>query len=57
MENKRLRKFFTKNPNKKQPRSINFSKAFFEIDKALETCIEKISTENQLEASILKPWK
>ena len=43
-ENKKLRKLLTKGPNYTEPRTINFRKSYFEIDQALETCIEKMST-------------
>ena len=45
------------NPNYREPRSINFSKAWFEIDQALETYIESIFTKNKLETLPLTPWK
>ena len=42
-----------KGPNYREHRSINFRKASFEIDQALEACIEKVSTKNSLEPSTL----
>ena len=57
IENKKLKNLLTKGPNYKEARIINFSKPCFEIDLALEACIEKISAENKLEISKLTPWK
>ena len=42
-------KLLTKGPNQRKAKSINFRKAFLEIDQVLETCIEEISTKNNLE--------
>ena len=50
IENKKLGKFLSKSANYRDSRSIKFSKAFIEIGQAFETCIEKISTKNKLEA-------
>ena len=57
IENKKLRKLLTKNLNYRKPKSINFTKAFFEIDQGLEVRIERISTKDKLETSTLTPWK
>ena len=57
IENKKTRKLLTKNPNYREPRSIHFSKAYFEIDQALGTCIERIFTKNKLETSTVTPWE
>ena len=49
-----------KGPKYREPRSINFGKAYFEIDQALEACIEMMSKKrqkNKLELLTLKPWK
>ena len=55
--NKKLRKLLTKGSNYREPKSINFSKAYFEINLALKACIETLSTKNKLETSTLTPWK
>ena len=57
IENKKLRKLLTKNLNYRKRKSINFTKAYFEIDQGLEVCIERISTKDKLETSTLTPWK
>ena len=48
IENKKFRKILTKSPNYREPRSIGFSKTYFEIEQALEACIEKMSTKKQI---------
>ena len=55
--NKKLRKLLTNGPNYIEPKSINFSKVYFEINQALKACIETLSTKNTLETSTLTPWK
>ena len=57
LENKTLRKFLTKGPNYREPRSINFRKAYFKTDQVLETYIEKMSTKNKLQAPKLAALK
>ena len=46
---KEIRKHLTNGQNYRTPRSINFRKDFFEIDKALAASIEKKSTKNKIE--------
>ena len=40
-----------KDPNYKEPGSINFRKAYFKSNQELESCIEKMPTKNKLETS------
>ena len=42
-----LRKLLTKGTNYREPRSINLSKAYFETDQALESCIVTTVTINK----------
>ena len=44
IENKKFRKRLTNGPNYRELGRIKFSKAYFEIDPALDACIEKMST-------------
>ena len=55
--NKKLRKLLTKGPNYREPKSMNFSKTYFEINQALKACNETLSIKNKLETSTLTPWK
>lgn len=54
IKNKKLKNLLTKGPNYKEARIINFSKPCFEIDLALEACIEKISAENNIKTYTLE---
>ena len=46
-----------KGPKHTETKSIIFSKAYIEIEQALETFIEKASTKNKLETSTLTIWR
>ena len=55
IETKNLTKLLTKCSNYREPKSINFRKACFEIDQVLQTYIEKMSYKNKLGASKFAP--
>ncbi len=58
IQNARLRKLISKEPNFREPRTINWVKAKEEIKKGLDICVNNIITSsNGLEEEMLTPWK
>ena len=56
IENMKLRKLLTKGPNFREPRSLNFSKALKEIELAIDSCIESLSSKTG-DVDQLQAWK
>ena len=46
-ENNKLEKLLIKGPNYSEPQLIKFSKVFYEIKKAINSCIENMATKNK----------
>ena len=44
-------------PNYREPRSLNFSKAFNDIKFALDSCVDSITSKTQYSTTSLKDWK
>ena len=57
IKDNKLRKLLAKGPNYREPRTINFSKAFIEISTALDKCIETVSLGTKYTTSNFKSWK
>ena len=57
IENSKLRRLLTKGPNYREPRSLNFSKAFNDIKSALDSCVDSINSKTQYSTTSLKDWK
>ena len=57
MGNSKLRKWLTKCPNHKEPRSTNFNKAFIELTTGLDNCIENLTTKTKYNVNNFDQWK
>ena len=57
VKNNKLRKLMTKGPNYREPRSLNFSKAFHEISDSLTTFIRNNTIKYNMNESDFQSWK
>ena len=57
MKNNKLRKIFSKGPEYREPRKLDFSRAREDIISSIDDCISKWSNKNGLSSSVLSEWK
>ena len=57
IENPKLRRLLTKGPSYREPRSLNFSKAFRNIESAIEECTERFAQKSKHDITSFHNWK
>ena len=57
IENAKLRKLFSKGPNYRENKTVNYGKCLKEITVALEACVSSLAVKYQLETSTFDSWK
>ena len=57
IENSKLRKLFSKGPNYRENKTINYHKCKTEIYKALDACVSKMAVKYNLDVEAFDRWK
>ena len=57
IENSKLRKLFSKGPNYRENKTVNYNKCLKEITTALDTCVSSMAGKYQLEVKVFDNWK
>ena len=57
IQNSKLRKLFSKGPNYRENKTINYSKCMKEICDSIEACTSKMAAKYALDISVFDPWK